>query len=103
MSILLTFLEVAYNLDALRVAQQNKDHNNGFIRSRWFIHWFLVDLGNSLKAIIHDLPIKGMIDLTHWDGIPMVSTPEYIITYQIRLMVKHDVSLPDNHDYNKLP
>ena len=61
-----------------------------------------MDLGNSFEVVVHHLLIRGMTNLGHWDGVPMVSALVCTVTYWIGLMVSHDIRLSVSHDFIKL-
>ena len=42
-----------------------------------------MDLGNPFDAIVHHLLIRGMVGVSYWDEVPMVSTLVCMITYGI--------------------
>ena len=61
-----------------------------------------MDLGNPFDAIVHHLLIRGMVGVSYWDEVPMVSTLVCMITYGIWSIVSHDIRLLDSHDFTKL-
>ena len=69
-----------------------------FLTSKWFVHSRLVNLGNPFEALVHHLLIRGMSDLSHQDGVPMVS----IIIHWTRLTMSYDIRLLSSHDFTKL-
>ena len=70
-----------------------KDISYEFL-ARWLVvfSWF-IDLGNSIKTIMHHLLIGGMAYHDHWDGFPIVSTLVCMVTYWTRPIVNHDIRL----------
>ena len=61
-----------------------------------------MDLGNPFDAIVHHLLIRGMVGVSYWDEVPMVSTLVCMITHGIGSIVSHDIRLLDSHDFTKL-
>ena len=56
-----------------------EDTSHGFLVSRWVVHDRLMDMGNPIEIIVHQLLIGGMNYLGHWDGFSMVSALMYVM------------------------
>ena len=52
-----------------------------------------MDLGNPFEVVVQHLLNGGMTGLGHQDRIPMVSTPECMVTHLIGPMVSHEIRL----------
>ena len=84
----------------IRSCTENPSH--GFLTSGWFVHNWFVDLDNSFEVIVHHLLIRGMIGLSHWDEVPMVSALICIVTHWTRPTMSHVIRLSSSHDFTKL-
>ena len=45
------------------------------------MHNLLVDLGDPFEVVVHHLLIGGMIGLSHWDRVPMLSALVCMVTH----------------------
>ena len=52
-----------------------------------------MDLGNSVKTIVHYLLIELIACFNRWDGFPMVSALVCMVTHLTRLTVNHNIRL----------
>ena len=59
-------------------------------------------LGNPLEVVVHHLLIRGMVGLSYWDVLPMVSALVCMVTHWTRPTVSNDLKLSSNHDVTKL-
>ena len=79
-----------------------EDLSHGFFANRRLVYNQFISLGNPLEVVVYHLLIGGMVGLSYWDGLPMVSVLVCMITHWTRPTVSHDLRLWSSHDLAKL-
>ena len=60
-----------------------KDPSQGSLASWWLVHNWFINLDNLLEVIVHHFLIRGMVGLSHWDVVSIVSVLVCMVTHAL--------------------